>query len=126
MLAWGGCEPIDCSRLQKTAQRASNYQKTLNSMCLIGDNSQYNNQTGVLLYNTSKATCYHFNAGRDRTPSHSSKALIRCVGLFEAYRGLATHQQEREFKKDLEEVMIYERLKGRSQPGSKERPIIKH
>lgn len=57
---------------------------------------------------------------------NSSKALIRCVGLFEAYRGLATHQQEREFKKALEEVMIYERLKGRSQPGSKERPIIKH
>ncbi|PPA81172.1 DNA-binding protein [Brevibacillus laterosporus] len=57
---------------------------------------------------------------------NSRKELIRCIRLFEEYRYLVSFQQEREYKRILEEVMTDESLKGRSHPLSEERPIVKH
>ncbi|ATO48602.1 DNA-binding protein [Brevibacillus laterosporus] len=60
------------------------------------------------------------------TVLNGSKDFIRCVALFEAHRYQASAHQEIEYKKKLEEVMRDERLIGRSQPLSKERPTVKH
>ncbi|CCF16741.1 hypothetical protein BLGI_4710 [Brevibacillus laterosporus GI-9] len=48
------------------------------------------------------------------------------MALFEAYRNHASSQQERDYKKTLEDVMNDGTLKGRSHPLSEERPIVKH
>ncbi|MCR8982873.1 DNA-binding protein [Brevibacillus laterosporus] len=57
---------------------------------------------------------------------NSREELIRCIRLFEEYRYLVSFQQERIYKRILEEVMTNESLKGRSHPLSEERPIVKH